>query len=875
MDAPCRILVVDDNPTNAVILAGSLQKEGYEVLTAGDGFAAVELATAQQPDAILLDMMMPGRDGLEVCEILQSQEETTSIPIIFVTAVSNADDMLKAFKAGGSDYVTKPFKTAEVLARVSVHAGLRRAEAALLHKSQQMERLAKELAEANIQLAGLSRTDPLTNLLNRRAWEEAAMREHERFERHGHPYSVLIIDVDQFKSFNDSQGHQAGDECLRSVVGSIVSACRRLDVVGRYGGEEFVVLAPETGAEAALKLAERIRKNVWALGISHPANAVGERVTVSVGVAAVVGMGSWEGVLKQADESLYVAKKAGRNMVYADNRSRAVVPAPASPDVPDDPAKQVGFTAETRATVLIVDDEAASRTLCQTCLEGKGYQVRQASDGRGALAKIAEEPPDVIIMDVMMPEMDGLECTRRLRMNPDTRDIPVIMVSACADRADIVAGLEAGADEYLTKPIRTDELALRVRSMARLHCERMDLLRSNEFRGEQTRILQCLLEFGRALSASTELDEILSHTLAATAEAIGAGRISIMLPDANRQFLTIANCVGLDKELASTIRVPIGEMVAGRVFASHHPMVINAEDQEGFECHIYDSPFFASVPMCSTPLGTPAHTIGVLNITERFGRRPFGPNDLEYIDLIASIAGSAIHRTFNRKARDQACDSIMVALAKLAEHRDSDTGKHVDRVTRYCVILAEELRTKPAFHHQIDNTFIHDLERAAPLHDIGKVAIPDQILLRPGKLTSEEMAIMQSHADIGADTIQSVIERTPGAGFLEMAADIARAHHEWYDGMGYPRGLRGDAIPLPARIAALADVYDAITTKRVYKEAFPHDQAVGILTKLSGTQFAPAVVDAFLTRQQEFAALAAELVDDPTCPDRHLLVVSD
>ncbi|MFH1419823.1 MAG: response regulator [Planctomycetota bacterium] len=862
METPPRILVVDDTPTNVLVLRKSLEKAGYAVLTADDGFKAVEIATQQLPDLILLDVMMPGRDGLEVCTLLKAQKDTAAIPVVFVTGVSETDRILKAFSAGGCDYITKPFKTGEVLARVSVHVRLRRAEEELRQKNDRMEELTNELAGTNHQLATLSRVDPLTQLCNRRTWEEAVLKEHERFRRHASLYSIIMIDVDNFKSFNDSQGHQAGDQCLRRIADSIGSACRQVDVVGRYGGEEFVVLAPDTGNEAAVKLAERVRKAVWALGIPHVKSDVTGRVTISLGVATS-RTGSWEDVLKKADDALYVAKRAGRNMVYSDHGIQSNGDSRAPAGKRDDPDGQSGAIGDIQTSVLVVDDEPTNRTVCRGCLKRAGYLVREAVDGLTAIASVDDDPPSVIVMDVMMPNMDGLECTRKLKANPDTCNIPIIIVSALSKGDDVLAGLEAGADEYLTKPIRTSELILRVRSMARQYHDRKDLLRSYTARGEHVRALTCLVKFCRAIGASRNTDEILEHTVSTVAELVHSRRVSIMMPDEHRQRLTISKSTGLDKELAGAITVPVGQPIAGRVFASGRPTVVNSNDEAHADSKVYDSHFFASVPLISTPLSTSSQVLGVLNVTERAGKQPFGRNELEYIELIGKVAAATIQDLSVRQARDQASDSIMLALAKLAEHRDNDTGLHLDRVTRYCSMLAEDLRKLDKYRDQIDDAFMYNLIRAVPLHDIGKVAIPDHILLHPGKLTAEQMTIMRTHAEIGAGTIESLIERSPGVGFLRMAADIARYHHEWFDGSGYPLRLQGNTIPLSARICALADVYDALTTKRVYKEAISHDKAVAIILEGSGTQFDPMVAEAFSQREKEIAELASTMADTP------------
>jgi len=474
---------------------------------------------------------------------------------------------------------------------------------------------------------------------------------------------------------------------------------------------------------------------------------------------------------------------------------------------------------------------------------------------------------------VMMPDMNGLECTRKLKANADTGDIPIIMLSALSEGNDILAGLEAGADEYLTKPVRTTELVLRVRSMARQHQDHRDLLRGYEVRGEHVRILMCLVEFCRVVGTSRRLDEVLEHTIGAISDLAHSRRISIMLPEGEEQRLKIAASSGMDVELASTITVPVGEPIAGQVFVSGRSIVINSEAEGPANRETYDSRFFASVPLICTPLGAAGQVIGVLNVTERIGGQPFGENELEYIKLIAKVATTAMQEILSREAHVQASDSIMVALAKLAEHRDSDTGLHLDRVTRYCCILAEELRGQDEYRDQIDEAFIHNLVRSVPLHDIGKVAIPDEILLYPGKLNAKQMEVMRTHAVIGANTIDALIERSPSVDFLKMAADIARNHHEWYDGSGYPHGLKAHAIPLSARITALADVYDALTTKRVYKEAVDHDEAVTVIGGFSGTQFDPVVVQAFRNHECEFARLATELADE-SCPGSQQDIIS-
>lgn len=217
---------------------------------------------------------------------------------------------------------------------------------------------------------------------------------------------------------------------------------------------------------------------------------------------------------------------------------------------------------------------------------------------------------------------------------------------------------------------------------------------------------------------------------------------------------------------------------------------------------------------------------------------------------------------------------MIFAFAKLAESRDKDTGAHLERIREYTRVLADELSTVAEFSHIIDGEFVNLIYLTSPLHDIGKVAIPDNILLKQGKLTPEEFEIMKTHTTLGAATLDEVVRHHPKAGFLQMARDIALTHHERYDGNGYPQQLSGDEIPLCGRITAVADVYDALTSRRVYKPAFAHEAAKQIVLEMSGTAFDSRIVEAFLRREADFIAIREELgdtADNESIAEQYLL----
>lgn len=230
--------------------------------------------------------------------------------------------------------------------------------------------------------------------------------------------------------------------------------------------------------------------------------------------------------------------------------------------------------------------------------------------------------------------------------------------------------------------------------------------------------------------------------------------------------------------------------------------------------------------------------------------KPFNP-----AELILRV------NTGRRIIRSESRGLTLFSLAKLAESRDPETGLHLDRVRSYSRVLAQSLRTHPDFRTVIDDDFIALIQETSPLHDIGKVAIPDSILLKPGRLTDDEFEVMKTHTIHGANTLQAAMLEFPNAEFLHMAHDIALAHHERFDGTGYPHRMVGDAIPLTARIVALADVYDALTSKRVYKPAMTHAAARNIILEESGKHFDPRIVSAFIGMEGSFKQLCHELSD--------------
>jgi diguanylate cyclase (GGDEF)-like protein len=313
-----RILVVDDERTLRLMLNRAMQKEGYQVSEASDGEKCLAFCERHLPDMILLDAILPGMDGFTCCSVLQQTFGKQCPPILMITSLNDEESVDKAFAAGATDYVTKPIHWAVLRQRVRriLQASWAMAE---LHQKVEHERiLIDQLEVANRELHRLARIDSLTELANRRCFDEYLQQEWKRLMREQGHLSLILLDVDFFKSYNDSYGHQAGDDCLREVASLIKQAIHRpADLAARYGGEEFAIILPNTDLEGAVYVAEQIQTDVKAAAIPHCGSGISDTITLSCGLACAIPevQMAMQSLISSADTALYQAKLAGRNRI--------------------------------------------------------------------------------------------------------------------------------------------------------------------------------------------------------------------------------------------------------------------------------------------------------------------------------------------------------------------------------------------------------------------------------------------------------------------------------------------------------------------------------------------------------------------------------
>ncbi|MCB9916128.1 MAG: HD domain-containing protein [Planctomycetes bacterium] len=486
-----------------------------------------------------------------------------------------------------------------------------------------------------------------------------------------------------------------------------------------------------------------------------------------------------------------------------------------------------------RERVLVVDDSAEVRNTLRRAL-ARDYLVDVAATAELALERLeaaAEDEFALVLADHEMPGMSGIELLSRVRDTyPDVvrvllTGLPAYELAVRALHQGQVFGLlSKPCDAGALREVVADACAVRRRAVeahlltGRLAFSSQSLAQLNLLLEErvdaQTHSLHCMHRFAAALNSVEDLRGVAEATAQALFETLATRGVHVQVWD---------------------------------------------PEEVGVECSLGPE---MSTDLLSEPITTADGQVGEIIVDARsFPDGALTPAQLDMIAAIASTAAVAVHNEFRRRERDEAQYSTIVALARLSEQRDNETGKHLERVSQYCEMIARRLREEATFSGVIDDEFVRDLRRSAPLHDIGKVGIPDSILLKPGKLNNQEWEIMRTHPEIGANTLESVILENRNQGFLLMGRDIAWCHHEKWDGSGYPRGLRAEEIPLSARILALADVYDALTTVRPYKDAWTHQEALAWIRERAGEAFDPRVVDAFVHVSDAANEVRARLAD--------------
>ena len=305
---PARILIVDDHEDNVELLRARLEAWGYKADCASDGAEALKKIEEAPPDLVLLDVMMPNIDGIEVARRVKANQNLPFIPIIMQTALDATENKVEGLNAGADDYITKPIDFAELKARLTSMLRIKRLQ-------EELEERERQLLEANERLRHMSQTDGLTGLDNRRHLEERLGEMFEHARRLREPFACVMCDLDRFKSVNDSHGHQAGDAVLKQFAKILRSEVREIDRVGRYGGEEFMLLLPGTVLDAAVTFAERVRKQVEAHTFTYDGTSICRTASFGVSAWPHPRISNCDGLMRAADDALYVAKETGRNRV--------------------------------------------------------------------------------------------------------------------------------------------------------------------------------------------------------------------------------------------------------------------------------------------------------------------------------------------------------------------------------------------------------------------------------------------------------------------------------------------------------------------------------------------------------------------------------
>jgi len=559
-------------------------------------------------------------------------------------------------------------------------------------------------------------------------------------------------------------------------------------------------------------------------------------------------------------------KHIGRRSMSGDSAHSAAVTEPILSEASlQTPAAEIiqtpGFFVETPASlsssvkVLVISNDSAVCESARASLEEDDRQVLVTSDPWVGIDLIREHSPDLILLDIELPYDRAVRWHQALQQNESFRQIPLICT-----RVELMAGAD-GTDpfqrpmDYLPKPFDPAALWARVGAL-------LESVRLRESLAERTGHLYELYNFAVDLNALRSVEEALAAIGQMAARLTRSRRVSILFPEENGKRLRVAWSMGPSEDPAAQSPLQAGGTVAAHLVVPNGRVRTDITQGRLPNPNHSPTPIGTSPPTVSVPMSTgeKEDPVAILSVADRVGGGTYTQEEIQFLHCVAGTGAVALATQLERHRLDLARDATVLGLAKLAEYRDPSTGQHLERVTQYCRLLAQALAQQPKYSRVITQTFIEDLCRSAPLHDIGKVAIPDSILLKPASLTPAEWALMQKHVAFGADILEAIVRKVEQSSFLGVATDLVRYHHERWDGTGYLEGLAGEQIPLAARIMAVADVYDAIRSKRVYSAEQPHGQVASLLIAGAGTQFDPDVVTAFRQKEAIFEATSAFFV---------------
>lgn len=695
-------------------------------------------------------------------------------------------------------------------------------------------------------------TDPLTRLPNRRhasLFLEAAWASALR----GRRVSVVLFDLDRFKHVNDRHGHAEGDRVLRALAEILEERTRRSDLSARFGGEEFVSVLMDCAADQAVHFAESARDLMAARDFGWG------RVTLSAGVVeAHRSMGSPDVLVAAADQALYRAKDGGRNQVRVMDAARPTreSPGPAAGRLkPAGPAPREGADLQ-GCRILLVDDDEMTLRSTKRMLQHLGCTVDAVASSREALVRLAGEVAvDVLVTDIVMPDMSGFTLADLAgRARPG---LPVLYVSGYPREEVYWGGTPGTRSAFLGKPLEVG--ATRDALLGLLGAEDAPApfpepgpvgppaappgdgrrrapspLQGMEARSGRILIVDddpaVVAALQRLFVRSGYLDPIGVTDPRTVVEILRSGEIDLVITD-----LAMGSMDGFG------VLEAISGVVGGDEFLP--VLVLTGSDDPDTRRRALAA---GAMDFMNKPFDPVEAEVRVRNLlhTRSLTRRVAGQRDALETEVATQMAELADTRS-----------EILYRLARAAEYRDDVTGRHAERVGLMAAALGQALGLPP---REVDL-----LRRTGPLHDIGKIGIPDSILLKQGPLTAGEFQLMKEHTTIGAQILGGSRHR-----LLEVARKVALNHHERWDGGGYPQALAGERIPLEARIVAVADSFDTITHARPYKEAASPADAMDEVRRCAGSQFDPTVVEALETVRDRVGMEHLHELTAPLAPEQ-------